>query len=165
VRVRRLSLAAAIGATLGALVFIESAQACSCVPMAPGDAMRQADAAIVGRLVKVVPRSRSQADYRYRVQRVYKRAPGIRRGRTISVHSASESTACGLPGQTGRRYGLLLNAPPVVHPGDAKRGAGQGRPWLGGLCGVVAPRKLRSAARHSGQEERRPTSLGLSCAS
>jgi len=33
--------------------------------------MRQADAAIAGRLVKVVPRNRVRAVYRYRVQRVY----------------------------------------------------------------------------------------------
>lgn len=164
VRLRCISLAVAVG-VLGALVFAGSAQACSCVRMAPGKAMRQADAAIVGRLVEVVPRGRYRADYRYRVRRVYKHAPGIRRGRVISVRSATQSAACGLPSQIGRRYGLLLNAPPVVHPRDAKRGAGQGRPWLGGLCGVVAPRKLRSAARHSDQEERRSTGLGDSCTS
>src|SRR4029077_16268156 len=71
VRVRRLSLAAAI-VVLGALVFTTGAQPCSCARWARGEAMRQADAAIVGRLVKVVPRSRFRADYHYRVQRVYK---------------------------------------------------------------------------------------------
>jgi hypothetical protein len=100
--------------------------------MAPADAMRQADAAIVGRLVKVVPRNRFQADFRYRVRRVYKRGQGIRRGRMISVRSARDSAACGLPGKTGRRYGLLL----VRDEGH----------WTGGLCGVRRPGALDSAA-------------------
>jgi hypothetical protein len=94
--------------------------------------MRKADAAIVGRLVKVIPRSGFRADYRYRVQRVYKLGPGIRRGQVISVRSARQSAACGLPSQTGRRYGLLL-------------AWGEGR-WTSGLCGVLKPRELDSAA-------------------
>jgi hypothetical protein len=94
--------------------------------------MRRADAAIVGRLVKVVPRGRFRADYRYRVRRVYKSGPGIRRGRTISVRSARQSAACGLPSQIGRRYGLLL-------------AWGEGR-WTSGLCGVLRPRELDLAA-------------------
>jgi len=92
--------------------------------------MKRADAAIVGRLVKVVPKGTLKADYRYRVQRVYKRGTGIRRGRTISVRSARESSACGLPHGKGRRYGLLL--------------ARDGRRWTGGLCGVFRPRLLHS---------------------
>jgi hypothetical protein len=100
--------------------------------MAPADAMRQADAAIVGRLVKVVPRNRFQADFRYRVRRVYKQGPGIRRGRMISVRSATDPAACGLPSRTGRRYGLLLSRT-------------EGR-WTGGLCGVRRPGALDSAA-------------------
>jgi hypothetical protein len=90
--------------------------------------MRRADAAIVGRLVEVVPRNSLRADYRYRVQRVYKRGPGIRRERVISVESARDSAGCGLPGRTGRRYGLLL-----VRDG--------GR-WSGGLCGLLEPSLL-----------------------
>ena len=115
---------------LGALVFAGSAQACSCVRTAPAKAMRQADAAIVGKLVEVVPRSPLKADYRYRVQRVYKRGRGIRRGRMISVRSATQSAACGLPRGTGRRYGLLLER-------DRRR-------WTGGLCGVFKPRLVAS---------------------
>ncbi len=129
---RRLAIAAVV--VLGALVFSTgSAQACSCAPTSPGKAMQQADAAIVGRLLGVVPRSRTQADYRYRVQRVYRRGEGIRRGRIVSVRSARDSAACGLPSRTGRRYGLLL-----------VRGDGR---WAGGLCGVMRPRQLRSGAR------------------
>jgi hypothetical protein len=134
--------------------------------MAPGEALQRADAAVVGELVDVVPRGPLRADYHYRVQSVYKQGPGIRRGATISVRSASQSAACGLPSRTGRSYGLLLDAPPVVYPRDAKGGADGGR-WSGGLCGVVAPRTLRSAARSSVGEARGSMGLGSghSCAS
>lgn len=128
---RRLSHAAAIVA-LGALVLAGSAQACSCAQMAPGEAIRRADAAIVGELVEVVPRGSLRADYLYRVQRVYKRGPGISREATVSVRSVADSAGCGLPHRTGRRYGLLLVR-------------GEGR-WTGGLCGVLKPRLLDSAA-------------------
>jgi hypothetical protein len=131
VLVRRLSVTAAI-VVLGALVFAPGAQACSCAPTTAAKAMQQADAAIVGVLVEVVPRNRLKADYRYRVQRVYKRGRGIHRGRTISVRSARQSSACGLPRRPGRRYGLFL-----------RRGEGR---WTSGLCGVVRPGVLGSDA-------------------
>ncbi len=119
--------------------------------MASGEAMRLADAAIVGELVEVVPRSRLWAVYRYRVQRVYKRGQGIRRNATISVRSASGSAACGLPSRTGRRYGLLLDEVHVEPRGGAK-GVARDR-WAGGLCGVVAPRELRRVADHASGED------------
>jgi len=128
VRLRRLAIAAVVG--LGALVFTGSAQACSCARLPVRQAMRQADAAIAGRLVKVVPRNRVRAVYRYRVQRVYKSGTGIRRERMISVHSARSSAACGLPHRTGRRYGLMLFR-------------SEGR-WTGGLCGAFRPRLFPS---------------------
>ncbi len=115
---------------LGALVFAGSAQACSCAPLSRGDAMQRADAAIAGRLVKVVPQSRLRAVYRYRVRRVYKGGIGLRRGRIVSVRSARSSTACGLPTRTGRRYGLLLSR---------KRGG-----WSSGLCGLLRRHKCAS---------------------
>ena len=127
-RLRRLAIAAVV--SLGALVFAGSAQACSCVHAAPGEAMRGADAAIVGKLVKVVPRGRVKADFRYRVQRVYKRARGVRRGRTISVRSARQSAACGLPHGVGDSYGLMLTR--------------DGRRWTSGLCAVFRPARFGS---------------------
>lgn len=99
--------------------------------MAPAEAMRQADAAIVGELVDVV-RGPLRSDYRYRVQRVYKRGEGIRPGETILVRSATDSAACGLPQGTGRRYGLLL-----ARAGDR---------WTSGLCGVLTPHLMRRAS-------------------
>lgn len=71
--------------------------------------MQRADAAIAGRLVKVVPRDHLHAIYRYRVQRVYKKGAGIQRGRVISVRSARDSAACGLPTRTKQRYELALS--------------------------------------------------------
>jgi hypothetical protein len=127
---RRLAPVAVV--VLGALVFAGSARACSCVSLGAREAMRQADAAIVGRLVKVIPRSESRADYRYRVRRVYKSGPGIQRGRMISVRSAGDSAACGLPDRVGRNYGLLLSRDEGI--------------WTGGLCGVRRPGALDSAA-------------------
>lgn len=99
--------------------------------MAPGEAMERADAAIAASLVEVVPRDGQRAEYRYRVQRVFKSGQGIRTGRTIAVRSTRQSAACGLPQQVERVYGLLL-------------GRSDGR-WSGGLCGVVAPRLLEAA--------------------
>jgi len=110
-------------AILGALVFTGSAQACSCAPLPPGEAMQRADAAIAGRLVEVIPRGRVRAVYRYRVRRVYKPGAGLRRGQLVSVRSTRSSAACGLPTRKGRRYGLLLSR---------QRGG-----WTSGLCGLL----------------------------
>jgi hypothetical protein len=155
---RRLIVAAIVG--LGLLAFAGGAQACSCAPIAAGRALRQADAAFVGRLLKVVPRGRSQADFRYSVQRVYKAGGRLRRGGLIVVRSARAGSACGLPSGIGRRYGLLLDArhvPPVMGGRGDARGA---RRWSGGLCGVLAPKVLQAVA--SGRSARGAT---VSCAS
>lgn len=71
--------------------------------------MKGADAAIAGRLLRVVPQSRQRALYRYQVQRVYKSGGGIEPGGVVSVDSARGSAACGLPTEIGRRYSLLLS--------------------------------------------------------
>jgi hypothetical protein len=105
---RRLSVAAVV-VVLGALAFATGAQACSCAPISRSEAMKAADAAFAGRLLKVVPRNHQRALYRYQVQRVYKSGGGIKPGSIISVDSAGDSAACGLPTEIGRRYGLLLS--------------------------------------------------------
>jgi hypothetical protein len=104
---RRLSIAAVV--VLGALVFATGAQACSCARVSRDEAIRQADAAISGKLLKVIPQSEIRAVLRYRVQRVYKGGHGMRVGDVVSVRSARDSAACGLPTQTGRRYELALS--------------------------------------------------------
>lgn len=94
--------------------------------MKPGAAIRGADAAFSGELVRVVPRNRERAVFRYRVRRVFKAGPGIRRGRMVSVLSARSSAACGLPVRTGRRYRLAL-----------ARVDGH---WSAGLCSLLRSR-------------------------
>lgn len=85
--------------------------------------MRDADAAISGRLLKVIPQNRQRALYRYRVQRVYKSGGGIEPGGIVSVDSPRDSAACGLPTEIGRRYGLLLS--------HTERG------WASGACALL----------------------------
>jgi hypothetical protein len=123
---------------LGALAGAGSAQACSCAQLAPREALRQADAALVGELIEVIPRKESLADYRYEVQRVYKNVRRI--GPVVSVRSSAQSAACGLPNHDDKRYGLFLSW--------------SGGRWRGGLCGVIAPRDLRLAARQIPRKDR-----------
>jgi cyanophycinase-like exopeptidase len=127
---RRLSAVAAL-AVLGSLLWVGSAWACSCAPQAPAESLREADAAIVGRLVKVEARGRFRADYRYEVRRVY-RGEGIEPGQMLTVRSGRRAAACALPRRLDHRYGLFLVE-------------GNGH-WLGGICGVIEPRRLWHAA-------------------
>jgi hypothetical protein len=115
------------------LCFAASAHACSCAPTDPGEALRESDAAVVGRLVEVVPRGALQADYRYEVRRVYRGARAIDAGQMLAVRSAQSGAACGLPRRVDRRYGLFL--------------ARAGGRWRSGICSVVTPRRLWQAAR------------------
>jgi hypothetical protein len=118
---------------LGALLFSSGAQACSCLELAPRAALRQADAAVAARLIRVDPVDRYGADYLYRVRRVYKQGPGLRPGGTVSVHSGINGASCGLPDDKVRWYGLFLSR--------------RGSQWSGGLCGIAAPGEIAAAAR------------------
>ena len=129
--VRRLSVVTAL-VVLGVVVFAASANACSCAPQAPAESLRESDAAIVGRLVGVEPRGRFRADYRYEVRRVY-RGEGIEPGQMLTVRSGRRAAACALPRRLDHRYGLFLVEE-------------QGR-WLGGICGVIEPRRLWHAVQ------------------
>ncbi len=115
------------------MAFAGSAWACSCAPQPPAESLRESDAAIVGRLVKVMPLGRLRAEYRYEVQRVY-RGGGIEPGEMLTVRSARRASACALPRRLDRPYGLFLF-----------RGGGH---WQGGICGVIGPRRLAHAARN-----------------
>lgn len=121
--------------TLLGLAGAGSALACSCAPAPPAESLARADAAIVGRLLSVVPRGPARAAYRYRVVRVYRGAGQVRRGSVATVLSGRGSAACGLPTGSGRNYGLFL--------------LGERGRWASGLCGVVSPRRLWRAARRS----------------
>lgn len=141
-RGRRLSVAAIV-VVLGALAFATGAQACSCAPQGPVEALRRSDAAIVARLVEVVPRGNMRAEYRYRVQRVYRGAKMLGRGETISVRSARQAAACGLPRRQERPIGLFL--------GRDRRGR-----WTAGICSTIAPRRLGQAAERGKGRSRLP---------
>jgi hypothetical protein len=132
VRARRLATAL-LCAALAGLVLAGGARACSCAPQAPVESLRDSDAAIVGRLVRVTAHGRFRADYRYEVHRVY-RGGGIERGRMLTVRSARRASACALPRRLDRRYGLFL-----IRAGEH---------WTGGICGVIGPRRLAHAARN-----------------
>ena len=125
-----------------ALVAAESAQACSCVPPRPRQQLEQADGAFVGRLLAVRAvdppaegepiSSGDPTDYIYRVGRVAKGGPGLRRGRKVRVRSVRSSATCGLPRERGRLYGLFLT----------RR---NGR-WHSSLCSVVSPADMPAAS-------------------
>lgn len=122
-----------IGAVLVVLAMLAPANAlaCSCAPQAPAEALRESDAAVVARLVKVLPHGKLHADYRYEVRQVY-RGSGIEEGQMLTVRSGRRAAACALPRRLHHVYGLFL----------ARR---QGK-WFGGICGVIEPRRLRHAA-------------------
>lgn len=144
VRVRRLGSIGALGVLLAA-VLAGSAAACSCAPSTPSESLRESDAAIVGELVKVVPRTPLQADYRYEVRRVYRGARIIEPGQMLSVRSARRAAACALPRRLDRRYGLFLD-----------RSSGR---WRAGICSVISPRRLWAAAQQDSRVERSGDSL------
>ena len=102
---------------------------------------RRADAAIVGRLIEVRPvgspdAETGPADFRYRVEGVYKGGRRLRRGRVVTVRGLNApQAACELPAETGQRYGLLLHRRRTRPP------------WRAGLFDVMSPRELREAAR------------------
>jgi hypothetical protein len=132
VRVRRLSTAW-LSFALAGLVLAGSAWGCSCAPQAPAESLRESDAAIVARLVKVLPRGRLHADYRYEVRQVYRGRKTLEPGQMLTVRSGRRAAACALPRRIDHEYGLFLTQ---LH----------GR-WSGGICGVIEPRRLRHAAQ------------------
>jgi tissue inhibitor of metalloproteinase len=153
VRRGRVAFAVVLIMLLG-LLGAGEAFACSCAPTPPRQALARADAAIVGRLLKVEARGPARAAYRYRVIRVYRGGEAIRSGNVMTVLSSRSSAACALPTRMGRNYGLFL--------------LGEGDRWASGLCGVISPRRLWVAAQGS-QSSARPgtegSPLGASCAS
>ena len=115
------------------LLTASGAMACSCAPQAPAEALEESDAAVVARLVKVLPHGKLHADYRYEVRQVYRGGATIDKGQMLTVRSGRSAATCALPRRLGHVYGLFL----------ARR---QGR-WFGGICGVIEPRRLRHAAQ------------------
>lgn len=118
---------------LAMLVIADGAMACSCAPQAPAKALRESDAAVVARLVKVMPRGKLHADYRYEVRQVYRGAATIEKGRMLTVRSGRSAATCALPRRLNHVYGLFLTR-------------ARGR-WFGGICGVISPQRMRGVAR------------------
>jgi hypothetical protein len=135
---------------VGIFLLPASAQACSCAPQPPAESLREADGAIVGRLVKVLPHGPLHAVYRYEVRHVYKGGDAIDAGKMLEVHSSRRAAACALPRRTGRSYGLFLSQR-------------NGR-WFGGICGVISPKRLRDAAQNRPRIYRRAAGQSASCA-
>lgn len=127
---RSLCLATAL-ACIG-LICVEQALACSCVGGRIDDRVAQADAAIVARLVDVDRVTTGGVKLEYRVKRVFKGAPGLDRGESLTIRSPATGASCGLPRKKDRRYGLLL--------------ARRRQRLTANLCSVVSPKKLRRAA-------------------
>jgi hypothetical protein len=111
--------------------------------------LREADGAVVGRLVKVLPHGPLHAVFRYEVRRSYKGTlPAA--GKMLDVRTSRRGAACALPRRIGHSYGLFLF-----------RRSGR---WFGGLCGVVAPERLRAAAANKPRIYRRGSAgLDLGC--
>jgi hypothetical protein len=130
---RRFAIAVVV--ILGALVLATGAQACSCAELTPRAALRQADAAVVARLVRVDPIDRWGADYLYLVRRVYKGGRGLHAGEKVSIRSGVNGASCGLPDDRVRWYGLFLSR--------------REHRWRGGLCGLAAPSELAAAAEET----------------
>jgi hypothetical protein len=139
---------AAVSVVLFGLVAAGSALACSCARSTPAESLAGSDAAISGRLLAVDPIGPTRARYRYEVLHVYRGPRAIDAGDVIEVLSPRGSAACALPDGIGHGYGLFL--------------LGDGRRWVGGLCGVISPRRLRAAAHHpdESQEHRRSICAG-----
>jgi hypothetical protein len=142
-----------IGAVLVVLAMMlltaSGAMACSCAPQAPAEALEESDAAVVARLVKVLPHGKLHAHYRYEVRQVYRGEAEIDKGQMLTVRSGRSAAACALPRRLNHVYGLFL----------ARR---QGR-WFGGICGVIEPRRLRHAAQNQPADSARASVQPVLC--
>ena len=118
-----------------------SASACSCAGGDGPQTLRDFDAAINAKLVKVTPTASSENfenDLKYRIWRVFKgaRRYGLKQGETFKVRGNPPGASCGLPTREGKAYGLRL----YERRGELRSN----------LCAVLSPRGLRRAAKRSG---------------
>jgi hypothetical protein len=140
---------AVVSVVLLGLVGAGSALACSCAPTSPAESLARADAAVAARLLAVEPHGATRLIYRYEVLHVYRGRDAIAPGSILKVTSPAGSAACALPDRLDRNYGLFL--------------LGERGQWVGGLCGVVSPRRLWAAARNP--EDGQAASAMAGCAS
>jgi hypothetical protein len=138
------------------LLAADSAMACSCVQRSVAEKLEEADGAFVGRLIavrEVDPPEEGEPigsgdpmHYVYRVGRVAKRGPGLRRGNRVRVRSARDSATCGLPRQRGKLYGLFVRR--------------ENRRWHGNLCSMATPAQMRRAAEANSAATGAPPGCG-----
>ena len=133
------------------LVAVAEASACSCVYVGPRAAIRGADGAFVGRVVRIKRAehgwSNAPAVFTFRVGR---RLKG-RMGRRIRVHTVSGGESCGLELRRGERTGLVM---------ERRR-----RRWHASLCDQYGPRELARAARRERRSARRAVRRDAPCRS
>ena len=110
------------------------ASACRCSRSSLDQKWRQADGAIVGRLVAVTPFTDNApgATLRYRLERVYKGGRRLRRARAVTILGGR--TSCSLPTRPLRRRDALF-----------LRLTSDG--WSAGRCSRVSPALMRRAAQ------------------
>ena len=133
---KRLPLLIALVAAATALALPAGASACSCAPVKlDREAFRQADAALVGRLVERRELSERRTEYRFRALRVFRGKRRIAKGEIVGVRSFSDGVSCGIETPMGKREGLFLTR--------------SRHHWVGSLCATAPPRKMiRAAERH-----------------
>ncbi|MFW0791235.1 hypothetical protein [Gordonia sp. CPCC 205333] len=121
---------ALLGALLVVFVGIVTGEgracACSCVSSAPEDAVRHADAIVVGTPVARVEGPDYNAYFTVEIAHSFKRAVAQR----ITVESAASSSACGVDMPIGRQRVIVLT--------DSGVGSGQPK-WTASLCGNLDP--------------------------
>jgi hypothetical protein len=141
--------AALTGACLvAALIAAPDADACSCASVKIRQALRQNDAAVIGKLRDVRPIGGAaseragndavapgQRNFIYRIRRVYKGERRIEVGTRIAVRSWGSEASCGLP-RRPTRIGVFLNR---------KR-----RHWTSNLCWTVPAQRMRRAGERRG---------------
>ncbi len=131
----RRGLLAAGACAVAALALAAPAHACTCIPLSP-DSVGAKEAAIVAKLKSVEPHGGGsavtvRADFRFKVLDVLKGKKRVRKRKVVvrSVTGPGASAACGLAGQVGKRYGLVITR--------------RDRRWFGSSCGQTSPRGLR----------------------
>jgi hypothetical protein len=141
------SIVIVIAVVLVAALAPASAHACSCAgPPKGGErdfylaALKQADAAIIGKVVdrRLIPDGGAvsgpgRAVVVYRVRRAFKKKRRFPRGRKVAVHTSGDGASCGIEQPVGSVGGILLDR--------------SNRRWRGSLCSQVSRRALRRAAR------------------
>jgi hypothetical protein len=97
----------------------------------PKEMLKDSEGAAVLRLIEIRELSSGERELVYRVGRVVKGAPRLRRGRRIAIGTLGE-VICGPIEQVGRLTGLFL-------------GRRDGR-WTGGACGEISAAQMRRLA-------------------